>query len=112
VFILIPIYLFYFLLGLSSIRDRSFALLPGRHRDRIRSILGRIDEAVSAFFRGRLVIMLIKGLITSVALFLLGVPFALVLGVITGVGSLIPIAGFLMGIVPAAVIALGTVDLR
>jgi predicted PurR-regulated permease PerM len=104
-FVLVPIYLFYFLLGLSSIRDRTFELLPGRHRERIVTVLTRIDEAVSAFFRGRLIIMLIKGLITTVALWICGVPFSLLIGFVTGVGSLIPIAGFMMGMIPGVAIA-------
>jgi predicted PurR-regulated permease PerM len=93
-------------MGLSDIRDRTFAMLPGRYRDRIVLILVQIDEAVSAFFRGRLIIMVIKAVVTSVALAIVGLPYALLLGLITGVGSLIPIAGFLMGIIPAVLIAL------
>ena len=47
----------------------------------------------------------IKAIIAGVALALLGVPFALIIGIITGVGSLIPIAGFLMGMIPGVLIA-------
>ncbi|MHC4862074.1 MAG: AI-2E family transporter, partial [Planctomycetota bacterium] len=85
--------------------DHTIEHLPGRHRDRIVSVVTRIDEAVSAFFRGRLIIMFIKGVLTAVALWIAGVPFALILGVVTGVGSLIPIAGFLMGLIPGVTIA-------
>jgi predicted PurR-regulated permease PerM len=106
VFILIPIYLFYFLMGLSGMRDRVFENLPGLYRSRIIRILTEIDEAVSAFFRGRLIIMLIKGILIAIGLMILGVPFALVIGLVTAVASLIPIAGFLMGMVPGVAIAL------
>lgn len=105
-FVLVPIYLFYFLMGLSRGWERTRALFPGRHRDRILAVLGRIDESVSAFFRGRLIVMVIKAIVTGLALAVVGLPYALFLGVITGLGSLIPIAGFLMGILPAVAIAL------
>ena len=104
-FVLIPIYLFYFLMGLSAMWERVTEYLPGRHRERVVEIMRKIDVAVSAFFRGRLLIMVLKGLITAVALVILGIPFALVIGVVTGVGSLIPIAGFLLGFIPAVAIA-------
>ena len=91
-------------MGLSSMWERVTENLPGRYRERIVDILQSIDVAVSAFFRGRLIIMVMKGIITAVALIILGVPFALVIGVVTGIGSLIPIAGFLLGFIPAIAI--------
>ncbi|MEN8152238.1 MAG: AI-2E family transporter, partial [Planctomycetota bacterium] len=105
-FVLIPIYLFYFLMGLTSLRDRVFEHLPGQYRDRVVSILGRIDEATSAFFKGRLLIMVIKGAIIAVVLAIVGLPYALLLGVVTGVGSLIPLVGAVIGLIPAVAIAL------
>jgi len=105
-FVLIPIYLFYFLMGLTSIRDRTFELFPGRFRDRIIGILTRMDEATSAFFKGRLIIMVIKGALAAAALAIVGLPYALFLGVVTGIGSLIPVVGSVIGLLPAVAIAL------
>ncbi|MCU0725346.1 MAG: AI-2E family transporter [Planctomycetes bacterium] len=105
-FVLVPIYLFYFLMGFPGFGGTIRAWLPVRHRERISGTLGRIDEAVSAFFRGRLLIMGIKAVLAGGALAIVGVPFGLVIGILTGLGSLIPLAGFLIGLVPAVALAL------
>jgi predicted PurR-regulated permease PerM len=69
--------------------------IPQLHRDRTLAILQRMDRAVSAFVRGRLIQALVMGLILSVGWWLAGVPYWLLLGLGTGLLNLVPFAGFI-----------------
>ena len=99
--VLIPIYTFFFLYEWNDIK-RTFALyLPGLYRDRIVDIVSKIDRAVSSFFRGRLIICIIKSLLTALGLWICGIRFAFFIGLIAGFLSFIPFLGIIIGAIPS-----------
>lgn len=102
--VLVPIYIFFFLLGINRLRDSFFEHLPGRYREDILRVLHRIHAALSAFFRGKLVICFAKGVFTFTGLWLVGVKFSLVFGILQALGSLIPFVPLVVGAVPAEVV--------
>jgi predicted PurR-regulated permease PerM len=70
---------------------RSFGrYLPHSRRERISEILSRMDQAVGQFFRGRLVIAVLMGILLSVGWFLTGVPYWFFLGMLTGLLNIVP----------------------
>lgn len=79
-------------------------------RDR-RVVLGRaFDEAgnaLSHWLRGQLISMLLVGALTTLGLWILGLPSALALGVVAGLLEFIPYAGPFLAAAPALLIALG-----
>ena len=80
-------------------------LLPFRWRARADEVLDTLDVALSRWLIGRLVLMVLNGTITTVALWLLGVPLALTLGVLAGLLNFIPNFGPIIAAVPAVLIA-------
>ncbi|MBI4576765.1 MAG: AI-2E family transporter [Planctomycetes bacterium] len=106
VLVLVPIYAFFLLLNwrglLAAVRDH----LPGLHRERVLGICRQIDRAISAFFRGRLIIALVKGVLTVLGLWLVGVRFAPLIGMSAGVLSVVPFLGPVVGFLPAATLAI------
>ena len=80
-------------------------LLPFRARHRAGEVLSAIDEALGRWLLGRFGLMVINGGLTAAALWLLGVPLALTLGVIAGVLNFIPNVGPFIAAVPAVLIA-------
>jgi predicted PurR-regulated permease PerM len=100
---LVAIYTFFFLLGLQKARDTAVSHMPGRYREEILRILGRLDEAYASFFRGRIVICLCCGLLTSIGLMLCGIPFWLLIGMGVGFLGIIPYIGLLLGLVPSLI---------
>ncbi len=98
--VLVPMYTFYLLYEWSDLKRSVAAYLPGRYRKRILQVVGRIDRAVSSFFRGRLLIALIKGGLISIGLFVVGVKFAFVLGMMAGFLSVIPFVGVIISAIP------------
>lgn len=61
----------------------------------------RIQAKMGAWFRGQLVLMLIIGVLSFIGLFILQVPYALVLACIAGIGEFIPFLGPVISAVPA-----------
>lgn len=80
-------------------------LLPMGARPRAGEVLARLDLSLGRWLIGRLVLMVINGGLTALALWALGVPLAFTLGVIAGVLNFIPNFGPFIAAVPAALIA-------
>jgi predicted PurR-regulated permease PerM len=96
-FVLVPIYAFFTLRGYDSIVRSVDEHLPGVHRERIRTIARRIDRACAAFFRGRFLMCVGKAAFVSAGLWLIGVEFALTIGLVVGALALIPAVGPILG---------------
>ena len=82
------------------------ALFPAGRRQEVREILGDMYETVQRWFVGQLGSMLIIGVLSTVALYLIGIPFALLLGIFSGLVSFIPFVGPLISVVPPVLLAL------
>jgi predicted PurR-regulated permease PerM len=73
--------------------ERGLGLLPQGSRPRWRNVGHRIAQTVSGYVTGNLLLSVIAGVSTTVVLVILGVPFALALGLIVAILDLIPLAG-------------------
>jgi len=104
--ILLPIYTWFLLFELERIHSFVARYLPRRDRERIVRIGGQVGEVLANFFRGRLLVCLIKGGILALGLWIAGVDFALLLGLGTGFLSLVPFVGSLVGFVLALLVGL------
>lgn len=103
--LLCPLYVFFFLLEIDPMIAGIRRYLPAQQRDRIVRIATQTDRILSAFFRGRLIVCLIKGGLTSVGLLIFGVPFWFPLGMAAGFLSLVPYVGVWMAILPTALLS-------
>ncbi len=86
--------------------DGFVALFPAGRRQEVREILGRMYVTVQRWFVGQLGSMLIIGVLSTVALYLIGIPFALLLGIFSGLISFIPFVGPLISVIPPVLLAL------
>jgi predicted PurR-regulated permease PerM len=82
------------------------ALFPAGRRQEVREILADIYGTVQRWFVGQLGSMLVIGVLSTVALYLIGVPFALLLGIFSGLVSFIPFVGPLISVIPPVLLAL------
>jgi predicted PurR-regulated permease PerM len=73
--------------------ERFYALLPERSRPRWRRVGGDIYRSVGGYVTGNLAISVLAGVSATVVLLILGVDFAVALGVLVGLFDLIPLAG-------------------
>jgi len=86
-------------------RAGAVSLLPPRHRKRGREVLSALDRGLWHWLLGQLVAMFGVGIATTLGLWLLGIPLAIVLGIIAGVLNFIPLAGPFLAAVPAVLVA-------
>jgi predicted PurR-regulated permease PerM len=106
VFVLGPVLAFYILMDLPSIRLRARNLLPEKMRSELVHVANQVGRVVSGFVRGQLLVALIVGLLSSLGLRLLGVPFWLVIGMTAGLLNIIPFVGPLAGGALAGIVSL------
>jgi len=81
-------------------------LVPQSKRGRAREVHRELGHTLSSWLLGKAASMLIVGVTTAIGLSLLGVPLALILGIIAGLLDFIPYIGPVMAGVPAVLLAL------
>ncbi|HEX8156763.1 MAG TPA: AI-2E family transporter [Solirubrobacteraceae bacterium] len=86
--------------------DRTIEILPARLRPTWRSIADDIYLLVGRYVTGNLLISVIAGSITAIVLLVLGVPFALALGLLVAILDLIPLAGATLAATVVTLVAL------
>jgi predicted PurR-regulated permease PerM len=100
----VPIYVYYFLADQERIVNHWHDYVPLRRsplRDEVVSVLGEINQVLVNYFRGQIIVAACNGLLTSIGLWAIGIPYSLVLGVITGALSIVPFLGIIASIIPA-----------
>ena len=101
-----PVLAFYILVELPGFKERSRLLVPERARPEVVHVVSQVARVVGGFVRGQLLVALIVGILSSVGLALLGVPFWLLIGLIAGFLNVIPFIGPFAGGFLAAVVSL------
>ncbi len=96
---------FYLLVDLPRLRRAAIRLMPPDRRDEAREVASEIGTAMGGFFRGQLLVALIVGIMSSLGLWLVGLPYWAVIGMIAGFFNLVPLIGPFVGAVPAILVA-------
>lgn len=108
VLVLTPIFAFYLLVDLPHLRRVADGLIPAAARPEVLVVARRMNAAVGGYFRGQLVVASIVGVLASLGLLAIGLPFWLLIGMVAGFFNMIPLIGPYIGGIPALVIALTT----
>lgn len=101
--ILVPMYAFFFLLHFEQIITAVRDHLPAAYRDTIVRITTTADKAMADFFRGRLIVCVMVGVLTAIGWLIVGVPYSVPLGLLVGTLNLVPFLSIL-GLPPAVLI--------
>lgn len=101
-----PFLAFYLLKDLDRFKERFVLALPRRYRQEILQLLRGLDRVLSGFVRGQILLGLLVGLLAAAAASLLGLRFALLLGIWAGLTEFIPYVGPVLGAVPAVLTGL------
>lgn len=108
------IFLFFFtlmiaafiLIDLEKVHAFLRSLFPANVRDDYDIIIADIDRGLSGVIRGQLLICLINGILTYIGLLIFGVKYSLILAMVAGMLSLVPIFGSILSSVPIVLVAL------
>jgi len=101
-----PIMAFYILKDWEGIKAAFASLLPPITRRELGSLAEQIDSVIIEFSKGYLMISAMIGVLIGIAAALIGVKYALLIGILSGVGELIPYFGPILGGIPAIGLAL------
>lgn len=73
--------------------------------NKVRGVWKEIDSVLSGYIRGQLLDVLIMGILISVVLLIIGIDFAVVIGIISGFANLIPMIGSTVATIIAVALA-------
>jgi predicted PurR-regulated permease PerM len=107
-FMLVPIYVFYFLVEKEKIEKHWREYVPlkeGRVGREAVFVIEQVYNYLAAFFRGQVLVALFVGIATGMGLSLIGLPYGMLIGMLCGVLSIVPYLGIILSIVPALTIA-------
>ena len=104
--VLVPVLTFYILRDWDILKERVLELVPRSSRASVIEISRDSDSVLSAFLRGQLMVMLVLGSIYSIGLWMIGLDFSLLIGMLAGIVSFVPYLGFIIGMLVAGVAAM------
>lgn len=105
-FITIFILSFYMLIDRSRIGKGLPNLLPESYKEKGILTIHLVEEKLGAWLRGQVILSLTIGVITWIALTILGIPFALPLAILAGFLEIIPTLGPIIAAIPAVIVGL------
>ena len=91
--LLAPVLAFYILVDAHNLRQAAERLIPKADRAEMVHVARQIGKAVGGFIRGQLMVAVIVGLLSSLALRILDLPFWLIVGMIAGLLNIVPFIG-------------------
>ncbi|MCH1627406.1 AI-2E family transporter [Ferdinandcohnia quinoae] len=102
---IIPFIVFYMLKDYNQMIKVIWYITPRKIRKSGQLFLRDVDESLGNYIRGQLVVCLLVGGVTSLAFWVFGMKYPLLLGIIVGMTNIIPYFGPIIGAIPAAIIA-------
>ncbi len=108
---LTPILVFYLLRDWDRVTGSLAGLVPPGQQGRVLGFFREYDRLLAGYLRGNFLESAIVGVLTWLGYWALGVPYALLLGVIAGVFNVIPYMGLIVSVIPAIIIALFTANI-
>ncbi len=106
--IMVPVFLFYFLLESKQIADNWHTILPlqkSAFREELVQTLQEINSYIISFIRGQMLVSVVDAIILAIALKILGLPYAITIAAVAAVLGIIPYIGMISTWIPAMLIA-------
>lgn len=104
--VIVPVISFYMLKDTEYFKSQFILLLPKSKRTRFIMLLRDIDNVFGKYIRGQIIVGSFVGVFTTIALLIIKVKYAFILGIFAGISNIIPYFGPFIGIVPTILLAL------
>ncbi len=108
----VPFLVFFMLSWQDHVRSSTVMLFSPENRNTAYATLGLISQMIRGFIVGNVVIGIILGITSSIAFWILGVPYFYVIGMISGLVSLLPYLGIVLAVLPPVVVSMGLLSLK
>jgi len=104
--VLVPVVLFYLLRDWTQLVRFVDEIIPRHWYKQVNVLAREIDRVLAEFLRGQLSVMLLMSIYYVMGLWLVGLEFALPIGVIAGILVFVPYLGMVIGLILATLVAL------
>lgn len=108
--ILIPVLTFYFLKDFNKIQTWTLSLASRNYRSSIAFYSWRLNRILGGYLRGQIIVCTIVGILTGGLYAVFGIPFAILLGLVTGILNIVPFVGLYTGLALALLVAFLTAN--
>ncbi|HSX41053.1 MAG TPA: AI-2E family transporter [Candidatus Saccharimonadales bacterium] len=96
----------YWLIDYHKIKHSLINFLEKKHRKHVRELSTKAEHQVQAWVRGQIILSLVVGVVVASAYSFIGLPFAVVLGVLAGLLEIVPFLGPILAAIPAFVLGM------
>jgi len=103
--VVVPVLTYYFLRDWRILKDQIIMLFAAESHSKVGKVIEEMAIVVSAYIRGQAIISIIIGFIVFSGMYLSGVSYPLVLGLLAACTETIPIVGPIVGSIPAIMLA-------
>ncbi len=103
--VIIPFIMFFLIKDGSEIKKSIISLVPNRYFEYSLTVVHKMDLQLGNYLRGQFMDALIIGILSIVALWILGIDYFIVIGAFAGLANLIPYVGPIAGAVPAIIVS-------
>ena len=107
-FVAVFIMAFYWTLEGDVIIRKLLLRTPSERREELRAMVAEVNAKIGGYFRGQVILCVIVGACSIAAFMLIGVPNAIMLGLLMGLFEAIPVVGPTLGAIPAILMTLAT----
>ena len=104
--IIMPFMLFYLLRDGKGLRDHITQFLPTKFREPVGKILTDVNQQLSNYVRGQITVAVIVAIMFIIFFKIIGLRYAVTLGISAGVLNLVPYLGSFLAMIPALVLGL------
>ncbi|MCI0438778.1 MAG: AI-2E family transporter [Chloroflexi bacterium] len=105
---IVPLFLYYLLKDKEGLLQGLASLFPWAARPHVRAVVMEVNDVLGSYFRAQIFLGFLVGFSVWLGLFILGVPFSVLLGLVAGVFELVPIIGPWLGAIPGVLVTLAT----
>ena len=103
-----PVILYYLLKDGNKVIPSITRLFPTRSRNKISVMLNEMNQQVSSYIRGQILVAICVGVTYTIGYSIINLPYGVTIGMIAGLLTIIPYIGSIIGLTPALIIAFVT----
>lgn len=109
-FFVVPFITFYFIKDGGHMVDSFVKLYPEEYQPHLSNVFQEIQHVLSRYIRGQILMSCIIATLTFLGMWIMGVPYPMVIGLLAAITEWVPIVGPIVGAIPAIILG-ATVDL-
>lgn len=102
--VIVPIVTFFLLADGHLILKAFLSIIPNAYFEMSALLIHRVTTSLKLFIRGQMIVAAAVGVMTAIGMAIIGLPYFLVIGIIAGLGNLIPYLGPIIGFIPALLV--------